>query len=243
MVPAHDTGGPFPATRISAILALRSGQAEERRRAREQLAQVYWKPVYKYIRLKWNRAPDDAADLTQGFFLRVFAEDFFVDYDPARARFRTFLRTCLDRYIQREDAASSRLKRGGDAEMIPLDTAGVEAELRAASGGAPDEIFERDWVQSLFALAVSGLREHCQARDRALSAQLFVEYDLGEGPTRPTYADLAAAHGVTVETITNHLAYARREFRRVVLELLRELTASDAEFRDEARALLGIKLP
>jgi hypothetical protein len=40
--------------------------------------------------------------------------------------------------------------------------------------------------------------------------------------------------------VTNHLAWARREFRRVVLDTLREMTASEDEFRREARDLLGL---
>jgi len=40
--------------------------------------------------------------------------------------------------------------------------------------------------------------------------------------------------------VTNYLAGARREFRRIVLDKLRELTATDDEFRREARMLLGV---
>ncbi len=40
--------------------------------------------------------------------------------------------------------------------------------------------------------------------------------------------------------MTNFLALARREFRRIVLEKLREITATDREFREEARSLLGV---
>ena len=48
--------------------------------------------------------------------------------------------------------------------------------------------------------------------------------------------------GLPVTQVTNHLAWARREFRRLILERLRELSASDAEFRSEARELLGVEL-
>ena len=41
--------------------------------------------------------------------------------------------------------------------------------------------------------------------------------------------------------VTNHLAWARRELRKLVLERLRSLTATDAEFREEAEELLGEK--
>jgi hypothetical protein len=40
--------------------------------------------------------------------------------------------------------------------------------------------------------------------------------------------------------VTNYLAFARREFRRCVLEQLRDMTASDDEFRREAQSLLGV---
>ena len=41
--------------------------------------------------------------------------------------------------------------------------------------------------------------------------------------------------------MTNQLAFARRELRRLVLERLRALCASDNEFRLEARELLGVE--
>ena len=47
--------GKFPATRWSLIVASRSAQAEERQRALDTLIAAYWKPVYKYIRLRWGR--------------------------------------------------------------------------------------------------------------------------------------------------------------------------------------------
>ena len=74
---------------------------------------------------------------------------------------------------------------------------------------------------------------------------LFSAYDLLDdaGPERPRYEDLARRHGTTAVDVTNQLAAARRDFRRTVLEVLRELTASEAEFRAEARALLGTEPP
>ena len=42
--------------------------------------------------------------------------------------------------------------------------------------------------------------------------------------------------------MTNYLAFARREFRRCVLDQLREMTTSEEEFRREAQVLLGMKV-
>jgi vacuolar-type H+-ATPase subunit H len=49
--------------------------------------------------------------------------------------------------------------------------------------------------------------------------------------------------GIAETQVTNHLAWARREFRRLVLEALEEATGSEEEFRAEARQLLGIDPP
>jgi DNA-directed RNA polymerase specialized sigma24 family protein len=244
--PGGDSGR-FPATQHSVIIGLRSGDETARERARDQIAQVYWRPVYKYLRLKWNREPDDARDLAQGFFLQVFEKDFFAGYDSQRARFRTFLRTCLDRFVQREDTASARQKRGGDAQFLSLDTDLLEAELASSSAKnfpSPEDLFDTEWVQSLLGRSVMALESHCLSEGKELAFGLFRAHDLSavESGERPSYASLAETHGVTSETVTNHLAYARREFRRITLELLRSMTASEEEFRDEARSLLGIKL-
>jgi hypothetical protein len=37
--------------------------------------------------------------VTQGFFQSAFETGTFAHYDPGQARFRTFVRVCLDRFI------------------------------------------------------------------------------------------------------------------------------------------------
>jgi hypothetical protein len=46
-----------------------------------------------------------------------------------------------------------------------------------------------------------------------------------------------------VTQVTTPLALARRELRAILLETLATLTASDAEFEEEARALFGRVTP
>lgn len=244
-MPTDGYGARFPATRHSAIMALRGDDSELRRRAIDTIAQVYWRPVYAHIRLRWNRNPDDARDLTQGFFLQVLEKNFFASFDPGRARFRTFLRVCLDRFVQREDMTESRQKRGGDLDFVGLDSSEIEQSLRDRShDSSPDSGFDLEWVRSLLTLATARLREQCHANGRGLAFRAFERYDLDEpdSAVRSTYAELASELGTSADDITNQLAYARREFRGIVLSLLREMTASEEEFREEARSLLGIEI-
>ena len=237
----------FPVTRYSVVLGATSRDPDARRRAFASLVEAYWKPVYKYVRLKWQAPADEAEDLTQGFFARAFEKNFFASYDPAKARFRTFLRTCLDGFIANERKAAGRLKRGGGVQLVPLDFETAEGELRQHEVAAPadmEEYFEREWARSVFGLAVDRLRTQCAAAGREKYFRVFERYDLDATASgdRVTYADLAAELGIGATDVTNHLAAARRQFRALVLEQLRELTASDEEFKEEARRLLGVNL-
>jgi RNA polymerase sigma factor (sigma-70 family) len=235
----------FPVTRLSAIVAASSANQEERTRAFEVLVSAYWMPVYKYVRIKWNKPTEDARDLTQRFFLEAMEKNFFGRYDPSKARFRTFLRTCLDGFVANENKAASRIKRGGDATILSLDFDGAEDQLRIAAPPAPgaiDEYFEQEWARSVFSLALESFRAQMLNAGKETHLRLFERYvlDADDETPKTSYKALAAEFNLATTDVTNYLALARREFRRIVLEKLRELTATDEEFRREARALLGV---
>jgi RNA polymerase sigma factor (sigma-70 family) len=211
------------------------------------IAAVYWKPIYKYIRLKWNKSSEDAKDLTQGFFTRAIEKGFFGSYDPSKARFRTFLRTCVDGYVSNEEKAAHRIKRGGDCPVESMDFNSAEMEMKLSelpAGSSMEDYFYREWVRSLFSMAVDILRQECAAAGKTAQFQVFERYDLNEegASGKMTYESIATAVGIPVSQVTNYLAFARREFRRIVLEKLREITANDEEFHNEARWVLGAKL-
>ena len=236
----------FPVTRLSVIEAMKSGEPAERTRALETLFAAYWKPVYKYVRLRWNRPAEDAQDLTQGFFAEMLERDLLAKYDPAKSRLRTYLRLCVDSFVMNEEKAARRQKRGGNATHVALDFPAAEGELVGAaidpasipSPESLEEFFEKEWVRSLFALAVEDLRKLCSERERDRTFRLFEEYDLS-GEPEISYEKLAVEYAIPVTDVTNALAWARREFRRIALERLREICGSDEEFQREARAVFG----
>jgi RNA polymerase sigma factor (sigma-70 family) len=222
------------------VEAMTSSDAEARRAAFAAVVAVYWRPVYFHLRTRWSRQPADAEDLTQEFFTAALAGDFFADYDAARARFRTFLRLCCDRFAARAVRDAQRLKRGGKAAHLPLDFAAAELALTGTSAD-PEASFDAETVRSLLDLAVADLREHCRAEGCDIRFAAFERYDLvPDSRTRPTYREIAEALDLPVTQVTNHLAWARRMLRRRALERLRELCSSEAEFREEARALFGV---
>ena len=248
MDPDTDIGGAgqrFPVTRHSAIIGARSADQEVRRRALGTIVESYWKPAYKYLRIKWQLSNEDAKDLVQGFFASAIEKDYFTSYDSSKASFQTFFRTCLERFVSKQNKSNQRLKRGGGHDHLSLDFNSAEDELALHSDNgavSPEDFFHKEWVRSLFTLSIETLRRRYEESGRNIYFELFELYDLRDDDTEQkiSYGSLAKQFGISTTDVTNHLAAARREFRRVVLDKLREVTATDEEFRNEARAILGI---
>ena len=242
---------PFPATHRSVLERIRSDDAEERRIAFGDLAEGYWRPSYHYLRLHWRLAPEAAEDIVQAFFTTAFEKGYVERFDPAKARFRTFLRVCLDRFVQNQQKAERADKRGGGAAHFSLDFAGAELELegrgiplssvREPSTSDLDRFFHDETIRALFGRTVAAMERAYASEGKAVVFRVFERHDL-----RPvagaSYASVAGELGLSTSQVTNYLHAARRRFRDLALQQLRSLVASEAEFRSEARELFGIDI-
>lgn len=134
-------------------------------------------------------------------------------------------------------------KRGGGAALLSLDFPGAERELdeMAAEVADPDRFFHDETVRFLFARAVASLQAGCAEAGRDVVFRIFERHDL-DPVSDTTYATVAAALGLTVSQVTNHLHAARRQFRDLALGHLRALSATDDEYRREAREIFGLEI-
>ncbi len=237
--------GEFPPTHRSAVLGVRSDDESVRRGAFSAIVQGYWKPVYKHLRFKWRSSSEEAKDLTQGFFAHLLEKEHLARYDASKAAFRTYLRMCLDSFASNEHKAAGRVKRGGGVATLSLNFDDAESEWAGQSHAASvdvDGVFEREWVRHLFSSALDEFRATCDRSGKQIQSQIFQRYDLAESTPRPNYEQLGAEFEIPATQVTNYLSWARREFRRHLLSKLRDVTGSDAEFRDDARTLFGAEL-
>lgn len=221
-------GDRFPSTQVSLLEAASAGGALTAA-AMEQIAALYWKPVYRFVRFKFRRSNEDAKDLTQSFFASAIQREFFQRFDPGRASFRTYVRMAVERFAANEYAAAGRLKRGGGVELEAVGE-------YAASVESPEELFEQEWRRQLFALALDDLRGECERAGKQTHWAVFEAYDLAEGE-RPGYAELGTRHAIPHTQVTNYLAWARRTLRALVENRLRGVTSGSRELRDELRHL------
>jgi len=227
-------------TRHSLVLAAQSNDPATRSRAIEAIAAAYWRPVYKYVRMRWNIAPEDAADFTQEFFTRLLEKEFLDSYDSGKGRLRTFLRTCADRLFMNQTRDSKRLKRGVGSAHLCLEF--MEAEQEVATdllSGSPEDSFDKEWVRSIFVLGLARLQASCESGGKLIHFELFERYDLEDADPKPSYAQLSTEFGLATTDVTNYLAFARRQFRELLLDRLRASTGDEEEYEQEVRRLFG----
>jgi RNA polymerase sigma factor (sigma-70 family) len=219
----------FPSTQLTLLQAV-SGPGAVPNDALERVAALYWKPVCRFVRLKYRQPAEAAEDLTQEFFASALQRDFFRRFDPSLASFRTYLRMAVEHFAANQYEAANRQKRGGGIAFELAD------DVELAAGQSPEAIFEQEWRRQVFALALDDLRAHCESAGKRVQWQIFEAYDLADS-ARPSYGELATLHGLPETQVTNSLAWARRMLRGFAEARLRGVTANEAELHKEMRKL------
>jgi RNA polymerase sigma-70 factor (ECF subfamily) len=229
----------FPETLWEVVRRAGNRSDAERRQALEELGRLYWKPVYCYFRLSWSRPNEECKDLVQGFFLWLFEGDALEKYDPTRGRFRAYLKSLLKHFVQHNDEALGRIKRGGGVTVLPLDDGdrSLEAQLADPRFKDPDAAFDRSWRESILWQALQAVRKRLEARGKGMQLDIFEAYDLVPPPERPTYRRLAERYGVKETDVHNALDRMREEIRLQVREELSRSASEDIE--DEWNEFLG----
>src|ERR1043166_9496001 len=117
--------GVFVTTHWSVVLAANRKDTTRAQDALSKLCQVYWYPLYAYVRRRGYN-PEDAQDLTQEFFLRLLQQHWLAQADRERGRFRTFLLAALSHFLANEWHKARAQKRGGAVQIIPLGLGDAE---------------------------------------------------------------------------------------------------------------------
>ncbi len=82
--------GSFPTTHWSAVLAAGHPSSPQAEAALAELCRLYWYPLYAFAR-RLGRTPEDAQDLTQGFFEHLLSVQLAAKADAGKGKFRSFL--------------------------------------------------------------------------------------------------------------------------------------------------------
>src|SRR3954469_8808291 len=148
----------FATTRWSLVLAAADPAAPGSSEAMAELCAAYWYPVYAYIRRRGHDA-HRAQDLAQQFFARLLEKEFLAGLEPDRGRFRSFLLTCVARFLANEREYEAARKRGGGRPVVSIDAADAERRYRLepSHSETAEVLFARRWALELLERAFARL--------------------------------------------------------------------------------------
>jgi RNA polymerase sigma factor (sigma-70 family) len=218
----------FPPTTANFQAQLRDPATLARMAVMETLATRYWKPVYHFLRMTYNKPNEDAKDLAQAFFVWMLERDLLLRFDPSRSSFRTFLKGVLRNFAGNEHQALHRLKRGGGAGHVSIDVAAAALE-RGDTDTDPEKMFDRLWLKEVLHRAVDRVKAKYQATKRLIPFVVFQQYDLDLSDSPPSYAEVAKRLGIKESDVRNHLHEVREKVRE---EVKAEISSAEGETGD-----------
>jgi RNA polymerase sigma-70 factor (ECF subfamily) len=234
--------GKVATTQWSQVLAARDGSDTEARAALESLCQTYWQPLYAYIRHQ-GASPDEASDLTQGFFAELVEKDFLAEVDPEKGRFRSFLLASLRHFLAHERDRNRALKRGGGTLTLSLDVAAGEAGYvnEPADELTPVDVFERRWAITVLERASGRLQQESTELSQNQFAQL--KQYLTSGDRQVPYQETASALGISESAVKSAVHRLRKRLGQCLREEIAETVSDRSQVDEEVRHLLAVVRP
>ncbi len=238
------SGNSFPTTNWGLFDEIRGRNQAAKQAALDVLIRRYWKPVFQY--LKYNGAETEPAkDATQSFFADWIERDAFAKADERKGRFRSFMLTCLKRFVSNIRRADQARKRAPTQGLVSLDALMEDESMpfEPSGGMSPDAIFDRTWATEVVLRVLAHLEREFEQTRKSAHFDIFkqrIMLPILEGRLEPPLADLASLHGVTEKQAANHLLTAKRAYRRLLEEEIRLYADSETEVAQEIRALFLI---
>ena len=228
----------FTTTHWSVVLEAQ-GESPAAKEALENLCRTYWRPIYGCVRRQGTN-PEEAKDITQGFFAQILERKDFQSVRQEKGRLRSFLLASVKHFMANERRDAAAIKRGGGRALIPLD--GIESydssEFDRSDMLSPALLYDRRWAFTVLDRVFARLREESQ---RSLNPPLLQRLNtlLSDEPERPSQADIAREFGMTENAVKQAFHRLRQRYRQLLREEVAHTVATPAEIEDELRHLIA----
>ena len=232
--------GAFAPTRWSAVLTAGGSDTAGAQDALAKLCQIYWYPLYAYVRRR-GYGVEDAQDLTQGFFARFLERHWVNRADQGRGRFRSFLLSALHHFLADEWDKARAIKRGGGVSPLPMqfDTAETRYVREPADESTPERLFERRWAITLLEEVLARLRAEYEHERKGQTFAALHPMLVGDRAALP-YAELATQMGLSENGVKSAVHRLRLRYRQLLREEIAQTVGGPGEVDDELRHLFAV---
>jgi RNA polymerase sigma factor (sigma-70 family) len=231
--------GRFRTTHWSVVLRSANSQVPGSRTALADLCQLYWYPLYAFVRRRGYSA-EDAQDLTQGFFLSLIDRKALRQVTPLKGKFRSFLLASLQNYLSNQFDRQHSLKRGANIEFVPLDFESGEDRYQSEPAGTltAEKIYDARWAMTLLGQAMSRLRDEYAEQGKGATLQALLPFlDPGNAGTLPSYEQVAAQLQVSLGSVKTLIHRLRKQYTALLREEVARTVGDPAEVDEEIHAL------
>ena len=242
MKPDHDSPegdtGRFRTTRWTAVLLSAQSQAPGSPEALAELCRIYWYPLYAFVRGRGS-SPEDAQDLTQGFFLHLLDHKALRRVSPLKGKFRSFLIASLQNYLLNEADSARCLKRGGSLEIIPLDAklGGDHYQLEPVDCLTAENIFDARWAMTLLDEAMGRLRLEYAAQEKTTAFETLKPLLDLNNQGALSYEQAASALQVSVGSVKTLIYRLRKQYASLLREEVARTVCEPREIDEEIHCL------
>src|SRR5881275_652874 len=230
-------GAAFVTTHWSVVLTAqgRSPAADE---ALEKLCRTYWWPLYGFVR-RQSYSPEEAQDLTQGFFAMLLERRDLDAVRREKGRLRSYLLASLKNFLAKARRRAMTIKRGEGRPLVPLEELLVRerADLEPADTLSADRIYERRWALTLLEQVLARLEEEYQV---AGNSALFEQLKQMLSDDRPSQAKIAQELSMTENAVKQAFHRLRQRYGLLLREEIAETVADPAEVEDELRHFICV---
>ena len=229
----------FTTTHWSVVLAAQgpSPAAEE---ALEKLCRTYWRPIYGFVR-RQGVEPEEAKDLTQGFFALLLERRDFDAVRKEKGRLHSYLLTSLKHFLANERNRTMAIKRGEGQRLIPLDDLRERERVgfEPSDTLAADQIYERRWALSVLDQVLARLGNEYRAVG---NIRLFdrLQKSLTDEPDRPSPSETAREFGMTESAVRQASYRLRLRYRQLLREEIAHTVLAAGDIEDELRHLVAV---
>jgi RNA polymerase sigma factor (sigma-70 family) len=232
-------GVAFTTTHWSVVLEAQ-GESPVAQEALEKLCRTYWRPIFAFLRRQGLR-PEEAEDITQGFFAQLLERRKFSAIRKEKGRLRSFLLGGLKYFLANEGRRAMAIKRGKGQRVIPLEEfrADDRIDIQPADPMTPEMIYERRWALTVLERVLSRLKDEYHAADNATLFDSLKEL-LPDEPGSPSQAEIATRLGMT-ENATRQAFYRfRQRYQAILREEIAHTVATPGDIEDELRHLITV---
>ncbi len=232
-------GAAFTTTHWSVVLTAQ-GESPGAHEALEKLCRIYWRPIYAFLR-RQGFGPQEAEDITQGFFAQLLERKSFDAVRKEKGRLRSYLLGALKYFVVDEQRRAMAVKRGKGQRLIPLEElrADERIEMEPADPMTAEMIYERRWALTVLERVLSRLKDEYVAAGNAALFDSLKEL-LPDEPGSPSQAEIATRLGMTENAIRQAFYRFRQRYQSLLREEIANTVATPGDIEDELRHLIAV---